>query len=138
MYWKESHPPMNPNKIILLIDDEPIILYSLKVQLERLVDSDYIIEAASSGEEAIELLNEFHSNNNPVSLVISDFHLQEHKGTQILEHAFRLFPEVKKVILSGELEVKEIDEFHDKHHLHLKLSKPWNVNELVDLITNTA
>ena len=127
---------MEQKKIILLVDDEFIILHSLKIQLERLLADQYILETASSGEEAFELLDEFHANNNHVFLVVSDYNLEDMKGTQILAHAINLFPDVKKVILSGQLEEPEIKKFDAQYKFDLKLEKPWNIYQLIDLINS--
>lgn len=129
---------MEQKKIILLVDDEFIILHSLKIQLERLLADQYILETASSGEEAFELLDEFHSNNNHVLLVVSDYNLEDMKGTQILTHAINLFPDVKKVILSGQLEEPEIKKFDAQYKFDLKLEKPWNIYQLIDLINSNT
>lgn len=129
---------MEQKKIILLVDDEFIILHSLKIQLERLLADQYILETASSSEEAFELLDEFHSNNNHVLLVVSDYNLEDMKGTQILTHAINLFPDVKKVILSGQLEEPEIKKFDAQYKFDLKLEKPWNIYQLIDLINSNT
>ena len=100
---------MNNEKIILIIDDEPIILQSLKIQLERLVSSDYYIEPASTGEEAFELLDEFHSNKKNLVMVISDYNLDAIKGTEVLTKTAQLFPNASKVILSGQMDLSEIE-----------------------------
>lgn len=128
---------MEQKRIILLVDDEFIILHSLKIQLERFLEDNYVLETASSGEEAFELLDEFHSNNNNLFLVVSDYNLEDMKGTQILTHAVNLFPNVNKVILSGQLEEPEIKKFDAQYKFDLKLEKPWNIYKLIDLINST-
>lgn len=128
---------VNEKKIILLVDDEFIILHSLQIQLDRFLEDNYVIEIASSGEEAFELINEFHSNNDHLFLIVSDFNLDDMKGTQILTHALNLFPNVKKVILSGQLDKTEIIKFDTQHKLDLKLEKPWNIHKLIDLINSS-
>jgi DNA-binding NtrC family response regulator len=127
---------MNNEKIILIIDDEPIILQSLKIQLERLVSSDYYIEPASSGEEAFELLDEFHSNKKNLVMVISDYNLDAIKGTEVLAKTAQLFPNASKVILSGQMDLSEIEKFKSSYKLDLQMGKPWDINEIFELINN--
>ena len=48
---------MNKRNVILCIDDEVIVLDSLKEQLQTEY-KNYMIEVAESGEEAMEIINE--------------------------------------------------------------------------------
>jgi CheY-like chemotaxis protein len=48
---------MNKRNVILCIDDEVIVLDSLKEQLQTEYNN-YMIEVAESGEEAMEIINE--------------------------------------------------------------------------------
>lgn len=121
-------------KNILIIDDELIILHSLKIQLERELVNTHFIEAASSGEEAIELINEMFENKTPLFMVISDYNLDDMKGTQVLKHALDRFPDVKKVIISGQLDEEDIRNFHSTYGLDLRLGKPWDIYELLVII----
>lgn len=125
---------MNEKKIILIIDDEPIILQSLKIQLERIFPDDYWVEPASSGEEAFELLDEFYSNKNNLVLVISDYNLDTLKGTDVLTKTAQLFPNASKVILSGQMDINEVERFSNQYKLDLQIGKPWDINEIYELI----
>ena len=125
---------MDLKKNILIIDDEVIILHSLKIQLERGLTDSHYIEAASSGEEAIELINEMHEKKLPLYMVISDYNLDDMKGTQVLKHALDLFPDVKKVIISGQLDEDDIRNFDSNYGLDLRLGKPWDIYELLEKI----
>jgi DNA-binding NtrC family response regulator len=121
-------------KNILIIDDELIILHSLKIQLERGLVNTHHIEAASSGEEAIELINEMYEKQTPIYMIVSDYNLDDMKGTQVLKHAIDLFPDVKKVIISGQLDEEDIRNFHSTYGLDLRLGKPWDIYELLVII----
>ena len=57
---------------ILIVDDEFIILESLRIQISRILPDDVLLEAASSGEEAIQLIDDFenHLNNYVICLRI--------------------------------------------------------------------
>lgn len=121
-------------KCILIIDDELIILDSLKIQLERMIGNSFDIEAASSGEEAIELLSEMYENKVPLFMVISDYNLDDMKGTQVLKYALEKFPAIKKVILSGQLDEDDIRNFDSTFGLDLRLGKPWNIYDFLEKI----
>lgn len=125
---------MDTKKNILIIDDELIILHSLKIQLERELENTHHIEAASSGEEAIELINEMFENKTPLFMIISDYNLDDMNGTQVIKHALDLFPDVKKVIISGQLDEEDTRNFHSNYGLDLRLGKPWDIYELLEKI----
>ena len=81
-------------KLILIIDDEFIILESLRIQLERFLPDDIEVETAYSGEEAVELLKEIWEAGWQLLIVISDFNLGDAKGTE--GHSDRLvLPELQ-------------------------------------------
>ena len=125
---------MDMKKNILIIDDELIILDSLKIQLERMIGNTYDIEAASSGEEAIELIDDMYERKIPLFMVMSDYNLDDMKGTRILKHALDKFPDIKKVIISGQLDEDDIRNFHSTYGLDLRLGKPWNIYELTEIL----
>jgi len=125
---------MSSNKAILIVDDEFIILESLRIQISRILPQEVLLEAASSGEEAIQLIDQFHAENKNLVLVISDFHLDDLKGTDILKHAVIKFSNVEKVILSGQSNAELIQEFKNDYGLNAIINKPWDFSELQDII----
>lgn len=125
---------MPNNKVILIIDDEFIILESLSIQISLILPENILLEAASSGEESIQLINEFKQNGNELVLVISDFNLDDMKGTEILKHSVNLFPKVQKIILTGQADAALITEFKNEYGLDAIINKPWNFEEIKRII----
>lgn len=125
---------MNSNKVILIVDDELIILESLRIQISRILPDVVLLEAASSGEEAIQLIDEFYNENKDLVLVISDFNLDDLKGTDILKHAVSKFSTVEKVILSGQSNTELIQQFNNEYGLAAVIDKPWNFGEIEEII----
>ncbi len=121
---------MKTNKVILIIDDEFIILESLKMQLSLFLNEDnYIIECASTGNEAFSIINEYHTNKANIDLIITDYHLDDITGLDIIKHLHDIFPNSEKFILTGESEhkIKEVE-----HDIAIKgyITKPWDFEEL--------
>jgi YesN/AraC family two-component response regulator len=125
---------MNSNKVILIVDDELIILESLRIQISRILPDLVLLEAASSGDEAIQLIDEFYNENKDLVLVISDFNLDDLKGTDILKHAISKFSTVEKVILSGQSNNELIQQFNNEYGLAAVIDKPWNFGEIQEII----
>jgi len=125
---------MSYNKSILIVDDEFIILESLRIQISRILPEDVLLEAASSGEEAIQLIDEFYQENKNLVLVISDFNLDDSKGTDVLKYAVGKFSNVEKVILSGQSNAELIEQFKNEYGLTAIINKPWDFGEIQDII----
>lgn len=82
-----------PDKTILLVDDENILLESLAQDLKH---EAYSVLKASSGEEALALLA-----NNQVSLVVTDLLMPGISGIQVLQEVKKKDPFVGVIILTG-------------------------------------
>lgn len=117
--------------LILIIDDEFIILESLRIQLERFLPEDVEVEAAYSGEEAVELLGDIAAAGWNLLVVVSDYNLGDAKGTDVLIKVKELFPRTRRILLSGQAgSDEEIEAFIKETGLDLFLSKPWDLAEL--------
>jgi DNA-binding NtrC family response regulator len=117
-------------KIILLVDDEFILLESLRIQLGNILPQNILLESAMSGEEAIQLIDEFELAKQELLLVVCDFHLTDMKGTDILKHALKKYPEIRKIILSGQANAEQIEDFKNEFPKTTVLDKPWNFEKI--------
>lgn len=70
--------------VILCVDDEVIILRSLKEQLRRPFGDTCKIETAESGEEALKIFQEFLEEDVDVPVVIADQIMPGIKGDELL------------------------------------------------------
>ena len=125
---------MSSNKVILIIDDEFIILESLKIQMNNVLEHDVMLEAASSAEEAFALIDEFHEKNMDLVLVISDYHLDEIKGTDVLHYSSKKFPAAHKAILSGRSESEMIPELKKEFERIEFIAKPWDFEDIKNAV----
>jgi CheY-like chemotaxis protein len=124
------------NKTILLVDDELIILESLRIQVSRLLPENVQVEVASSGEEAISLINELKASNENLLLVISDYHLDDMKGTEVLSRVKNTFPAAKIALLTGMADAEAVKVFKSQITPDAVLNKPWNIEAVVQLLEN--
>ena len=121
-------------KTILIVDDEFVILESLRIQLIRLTGPSILIEAASSAEEAMQVIKDLSGDGHELVLTISDFNLGDAKGTEVLSYAHALFPNAKKAILSGQSDIQILNDFKKTYGLNAFISKPWNFDEVSNLV----
>jgi CheY-like chemotaxis protein len=89
---------MSP-KAILCVDDEPIILNSLKAQLKDYFGKHYLYEYAESAEEAWEVIEELHGNGVKILVIVSDWLMPRIKGDEFLIQVHQKFPDIIKVML---------------------------------------
>lgn len=82
--------------VILIVEDEPAVLYICKTVLERL---GYRILTASSSEEAIDIAR----HEKEIRLLLTDFTLPRINGRELVHAIRRLHPEVQVFYLSGDL-----------------------------------
>ncbi len=71
--------------VILCVDDEQMILTSLKSELREAFRDDYIIETAEGGEDALEVFDELQEDEYEVPLIISDYLMPDIRGDELLK-----------------------------------------------------
>ncbi|MCP4178585.1 MAG: response regulator [bacterium] len=117
------------HKTVLCVDDEPVILNSLKRLLRK---ENYDILTAKSGKEALTLLEE-HS----IDLVISDHRMPEMTGVDLLKKVKELYPGTIRIILSGYADFENVVEAINDGEIYKFCSKPWENSELKTTISKS-
>lgn len=116
--------------IILCVDDEKIILDSLKLQLRSFFDGGCQIELAESGEEALEIINELMETGQFPQVVISDQIMPGMKGDEFLAEVNKLCKDCLKILLTGQADKDHIINAINKARLYRYISKPWDQMDL--------
>ncbi|NJP04255.1 MAG: response regulator [Chloroflexaceae bacterium] len=119
---------------ILCVDDEKVILDSLKRQLRRRFGSKYVYEVAESADEAWEVMEELVDDGVQVVVIVSDWLMPGMKGDEFLIRVHEHFPGIVKILLTGQASADAVERAHQQANLHRYLQKPWNEEELVDAI----
>jgi CheY-like chemotaxis protein len=70
-------------RAIVCVDDELIVLDSLKEQLKRRFGDNYYIEVAESGEEALLVIEELQKEGIEIPLIISDQIMPRIQGDEL-------------------------------------------------------
>lgn len=124
-----------PEAAILCIDDEQVILDSLKRQLRRRLGSKYLYEMVQSADDAWEALEELTSEGIRVLVIVSDWLMPGMKGDEFLIQAHAKYPSIVKILLTGQATEEAIERVRQEADLHRYLHKPWSEDELIDAIT---
>ncbi|WP_338759675.1 SpoIIE family protein phosphatase [Bernardetia sp. ABR2-2B] len=118
-------------KIILCIDDEPIILNSLKQELSQYFADTMLIETAESGEEGLEIIEFFEEKEREVVLIISDYIMPQMRGDEFLIKAHNLLPQTIKILLTGQASLEGVTNAINETNLYRYISKPWETQDLI-------
>ncbi|MCG8362497.1 MAG: response regulator [Pseudanabaenales cyanobacterium] len=120
--------------VILCVDDEKVILDSLKTQLKEAFGDTYQYEIAEDAKDALELIDELSEDKLSIILIVSDWLMPGMKGDEFLIQVHQRFPKVIKVMLTGQADDSAIDQAKIKADLHRCLYKPWSEAELIETI----
>ncbi len=127
---------MTKKRAILCIDDEQIILDSLKEQIEKHFGDNIIYETAENAEEAEEVLAELRSNDVDVLVIVSDWLMPGMKGDEFLINTHKAHPEIVPIMLTGHATEDVIKNAEDNANLFSYISKPWSENHLISTLKN--
>ncbi len=116
---------------ILCVDDQKVILDSLKEQLKRNLKGIYELEIAESAEEALEILEELTEERVEVALIISDQIMPGMKGDELLIKVHQLYPQIIKIMLTGQADARAVGNVVNKANLYRYLDKPWEETDLI-------
>jgi len=123
---------------ILCVDDEMIILESLKQQLVKNFNNTYLYEYAQDGEEALEVIDYFLAEGVDLLLVISDYQMPGMQGDEFAAILKERLPGINIVMLTGQMPADIRDELLDKNVVLKVISKPWNEADIVAVVKQLA
>ena len=115
---------------IICVDDERIVLVSLRDQLTQYFGNEYEIELAESGEEALEIFAELQGENIEIPLVISDQIMPGMKGDDLLIAIHHQHPQTLKIMLTGQARAEAVGKAVNLANLYRYITKPWQVEDL--------
>ncbi len=119
---------------ILCVDDEIVILESLRSQLREAFGDTYSYEIAQDAEDALEVIDELQEEDTPILLIVSDWLMPGMKGDEFLTQVHQRFPRVVKILLTGQADQDAIARAEENANLHRCLFKPWSESDLVESV----
>lgn len=121
-------------KAIVCVDDESIILESLGEQIKNMFGDEYLYEAAENAQEGLEVIEELTAENIDVLVIVSDWLMPGLKGDEFLIKVHEKFPNIVKVMLTGQADESAIQNAINNAGLHAYISKPWTADDLEKVI----
>jgi len=111
---------------ILLVDDEPLMLNSLK----GLLEFDYKVHTATSGFAALEVLRQ-----HPIKVVISDERMPEMPGHELLRQVKSISPNTIRVLLTGYADLDSVMKSVNSGEVFRYLNKPCRPDTLRNIVS---
>jgi DNA-binding NtrC family response regulator len=106
---------------LLIVDDE---MPNIRL-LERLFQHDYQCLAASSGEDAMSLLDQ-----HEVAVIITDQRMPQMTGIELLKRSADRRPHMVRILLTGYTDLDALVEAVNCGLVYMYVSKPWNNDDL--------
>src|SRR5262249_3693222 len=110
---------------ILVVDDEPEILFSLRALLRR----DFEVHTAESGPQALEVLH-----RHPIHVIMTDQRMPEMTGVELLGRGRGECPHAIRVIFTGYADLRAVIDAVNRGEIYRYLTKPWDPDDLCDVL----
>jgi len=111
--------------IILTVDDDAAVSQAITRDLRARYGDRYRVVQATSGDEALEVLEAMARRDHPVALVVADHRMPEMTGIELLGRSKGPAPGAKRVLLTAyadtDVAIRAINEIGLDHYL----MKPW-------------
>lgn len=115
---------------ILFVDDERPILNAMRRLFRK---EPYEMEFASSGEEGLELIQEFRP-----TVIVSDQRMPGMSGIEFLSRVKELDPDTVRIILTGYTDLKVAEDAINQGEVYRFITKPWNDDDLRAAIASAS
>ncbi len=115
---------------IICVDDERVVLISLRDQLANHLGNDYEIELAETGEEALEIFEELQQEGIEIPVIIADQIMPGMKGDELLIQIHAHYPQTLKIMLTGQASADAVGNALNHANLYRYISKPWETTDL--------
>lgn len=117
--------PAPAKRPILVVDDEPDILHSLKALLRR----EYEVFTAGSGAQAMTVLQE-----NVIHLVMTDQRMPHMTGVDVLKRVKSEHPEAIRLIFTGYADIQAVVDAVNQGNVFRYVAKPWDPDVLMAVL----
>ena len=118
-----THEGLNPEGVILLVDDDEIVL---EVGGKMLQHMGYEVRKARDGQEALAVFDKYHDR---VDAIILDMRLPGMNGATVFEQLRKINPHTRVLLASGYIE-KHLSSVILDHNCNDFIQKPFNLQQL--------
>ncbi|HOX30806.1 MAG TPA: response regulator [Spirochaetales bacterium] len=123
-----------PQQAILCVDDEAIILLSIRQELKNHFKQRFIYETASNAEDAFKAMDQLAAQSIDLKLILSDWLMPGMKGDELLIAAKRRFPSVRTILVTGQADLRAIERVKKEAGTERIINKPWRREDLIEAV----
>lgn len=116
---------------ILCVDDEIDNVEAL----ERLFRTKFRVLKATSGAQALELLDQ---NREPISVIITDQRMPQMTGVEFLKNSIDTHPDSIRILLTGYTDMESIISAVNNGQIYRYLNKPWDPVDLLSTVERAS
>lgn len=126
---------MSKKIYILVVEDEPEVLDAIVRDISEF-ESYFPIEMADTAEEARELIQSVLDEDNSIGLILCDHVLPGDNGVELLVELQNNEQTLstQKVLITGQAGLQETVRAVNEADLKHYIAKPWDKNELVQIV----
>lgn len=125
-------------KGILCVDDEALLVMSLKLELARMLGDDVVIETAMHPEDALEAAKALVSDGTGLALLITDWVMPRVGGAGLIRAVREIVPGLPVIVMTGHADEAEILAAVEGEGLTRIVPKPWQARTLSAAIHELA
>jgi len=125
---------MSTKEAILIVDDEALILLSLRQELKLAFGPRFAYESALNAQDALAAIRRLEEQGTATVLLISDWLMPGMRGDELLRIVHADYPSIKLALLSGHAEKADMKALAEELGLFAYLHKPYRRAELVDIV----
>ena len=117
----------SPAKRVLIVDDDPQVLTTLVYSLEEL-GSDYVVETARSGEEALTKIQQ-----TTYELVLTDYKMSGMTGLELSKAIRQIAPSTEVILMTGHA-TREMRETSETLNVAALIDKPFSMDQVGGMV----
>jgi DNA-binding NtrC family response regulator len=125
---------MGAKEAIVCVDDDVIILMALKRELERQFKDRFLVETSLSAKEALNAVDDLCDQGIRVILILTDWLMPGMKGDRLVAAVKESHPEIKCILISGQIDKKAIAETGMDRLIDCFVAKPWRSEQLMESV----
>ncbi len=114
---------------LLIVDDQKEILNAL----QRMFRKEYRALIAESGKQALKLMKEYE-----VAVILCDQRMPEMDGVTFLSEAKKIQPDAVRLMITGYADIEATIAAVNRAGIHQYISKPFEPEELKQIVKNAA
>jgi DNA-binding NtrC family response regulator len=114
---------------VLLVDDEPEILFSLR----GLLRNEFDVLTAENGAQALETLGQ-----RPVHVLMTDQRMPQMTGVELLREVQTNWPDVVRIVFTGYADINAVIDAINEGHVYRYVTKPWDPDELLKVLREAS